>query len=149
MKSFCLLAEGLIRTLSLSHWMILTHLLRKSRGLQMAQSCSYQRVDNSNLRRFLMKYTDKKDERESSGERCITSSSTKRGNMTKRLLLLALVTMSVVFAGNQSVPTTTQANVACELVCGAPYVGADGQCYVDCCPTDPQCMNPCERRLCK
>lgn len=95
-----------------------------------------------------MKYTDKKDERESSGERCITSSSTKRGNMTKRILLLALVTMSVLFAGNQSVPTT-QASVGCELVCGAPYVGADGQCYVDCCPTDPICMNPCERRLCK
>lgn len=95
-----------------------------------------------------MKYTDKKDERESCGESCITSSSTKRGNMTKRLLLLALVTMSVVFAGNQSVPTT-QASVGCELVCSAPYTGADGLCYVDCCPTNPKCMNPCEKRLCK
>ena len=95
-----------------------------------------------------MKFTTKKDERESGGERCITSSSTKRGNMTKRLLLLALVTMSVLFAGTQSV-TTTQASVGCELVCGAPYIGADGQCYVDCCPTDPTCMNSCERRVCK
>ena len=95
-----------------------------------------------------MKLTTKKDERESGGERCITSSSTKRGTMTKRLLLLVLVTMSLVFAGTQSVPTT-QASVGCELVCGAPYIGADGQCYVDCCPTDPTCMNACERLVCK
>lgn len=95
-----------------------------------------------------MKYAAKKDERELGGERCITSSSIKRGSMTKRLLLLVLVTMSLVFAGTQSVPTT-QASAQCELVCGEPYTGADGQCYVDCCPTSPKCMNACERRVCK
>ena len=96
-----------------------------------------------------MRYVNNKNERESDSEFASgTYTSTKTGDRLRRLIVLLLLAMSVAFAGAQSV-STTNASTGCELVCGEPYIGADGVCYVDCCPTDPMCMNPCERRVCK
>lgn len=98
-----------------------------------------------------MMYQNNKNEREPVSEFASStySSSTKKGNTTaKRLIVLLLLAMSLAFAGAQS-GSTTNASTGCDLVCGEPYIGNDGQCYVDCCPADPKCMNPCEQRVCK
>ena len=97
-----------------------------------------------------MMYTNNKTEREPDSEFASSTSysSTKTGNRARRLIVLVLLAMSLAFAGAQSA-SPTNASTGCELVCGEPYIGADGICYVDCCPTDPMCMNPCERQACK
>jgi hypothetical protein len=96
-------------------------------------------------------YTNKKNERETDTKGFSSSSysSTKQGSVMKRLLMLLMIAICLTFAGTQAAPIT-QASDGCELVCGEPYIDPnDGQCYQVCCPTDPQCTNPCELRLCK
>lgn len=97
-----------------------------------------------------MKYMNTKDERESDSKFVSRTSysSTRTGHVIRRLLVLSLLAISLAFAGAQT-GSTINASTGCELVCGDPYIGADGQCYVDCCPTDPICMNPCVRMVCK
>jgi hypothetical protein len=69
--------------------------------------------------------------------------------VVKRLFLLAIISIFMVFAGVQSAPIS-KANEACELVCSAPYTDpSNGQCYVDCCPPDEKCQRRCEKRPCK
>jgi hypothetical protein len=86
-----------------------------------------------------MKYTSIKDERKSN------SNST----MMKRLLVLLMLTMSLVFAGGQST-LITQASAGCELVCGEPFIDPNtGQCAVMCCPADDMCKTACELRPCQ
>ena len=93
-------------------------------------------------------YTNTKNERESDTKR-LFSSSTKQGNVMKRLLLLLLITMSLVFAGAQSTPTA-QASRFCELVCGEPFIDPnDGQCKQMCCPQEEECKVRCELIPCK
>jgi hypothetical protein len=98
-----------------------------------------------------MKYASKNNERESDSTNVCHSpySSTRQGNVAKRLLVLLLMTISLVFAGAQSAPTTN-ASARCELICSDPYIDpSDGQCYIACCPPDDQIKCPCERRPCK
>jgi hypothetical protein len=95
-------------------------------------------------------YINKKNERESDSKSSFnTYSSTRQGNMMKRLLVLMMITMSLVFAGGQSTPTT-HANAFCELVCGEPFIDPnDGQCKQMCCPQEEACKTRCELRPCK
>ena len=66
----------------------------------------------------------------------------------KRLLVLMVMTICLVFAGIQSIPSV-KASGGCELVCGDPFINpADGHCYQVCCPEDDRCSNPCELRRC-
>ena len=75
--------------------------------------------------------------------------STRQGNIIKRVLLLITMTVCLVFVGAQTTPGT-HARVACDLVCGDPFIDPnDGQCYQLCCPADPSCGTRCELRLCK
>jgi hypothetical protein len=84
-------------------------------------------------------YTNKRDERKSDN----------KVNVVKRLLVLFVITMSLMFAGGQSTPTA-QAGRFCELVCGEPFIDPnDGQCKQICCPQPEECKMPCEERLCK
>jgi hypothetical protein len=69
-------------------------------------------------------------------------SSTKQGNVVKRLLVLLVMTISLMFAGGQSTPTT-QASVPCDMVCSDYIDPADGQCYTRCCPADELCKTRC------
>jgi hypothetical protein len=93
-------------------------------------------------------YSNKKNERESNSKG-FSSSSTRQGNVMKRLLVLLMITMSLAFAGTQSAPTT-QAGVFCNFVCSEPFIDPnDGQCYQMCCPEDDQCGVRCELRPCK
>ena len=95
--------------------------------------------------------TSKKYERESDSKNFFSSfySSTKQGNAMKRLLVLLLMTISLVFAGAQSAPTA-EASRSCDLVCSDPYIDpSDGQCYIACCPADDMIKCPCERIPCK
>jgi hypothetical protein len=85
-----------------------------------------------------MKYTSIKDERKSNS----------KSTMVKRLLVLLMMTMSLVFAGASSTPTT-KASAFCDLVCGLPFIDpSDGQCYRMCCPINEECNRPCEIRPC-
>ena len=73
----------------------------------------------------------------------------RQGNVIKRLLLLFTMTICLAFVGGQSTPGT-QAGVPCDLVCGDPFIDPnDGQCYVMCCPVDPECGRRCEMKPCK
>src|ERR1051325_10731399 len=93
-----------------------------------------------------MSYNRTKTERESNSRGLSESSysSTKPSNVMKRLLVLLIMTVSLVFAGAQSTPTT-QASAGCELVCGEPFTDPNsGQCVRMCCPQDPECMRACE-----
>ena len=96
-----------------------------------------------------MMYTNAKNERESDNKCSFSShSSTKQGNAIKRLLVLGMMTVCLVFAGAQSMPTAN-AGGQCQLVCSEPYIDpSDGQCYVTCCPADDRIKCPCERRPC-
>jgi hypothetical protein len=82
----------------------------------------------------------------------IDSFQSNRSSIAKRLFLMMMITMFLVFAGFQSAPTTTQAAATkdgCELVCGAPFIDPnDGQCYQMCCPVDEECKRACELRPC-
>lgn len=94
-----------------------------------------------------MKYTN--HERESNSKSFFSSYSTKRGNASSRLLLLLMMTISLVFAGAQSAPTT-EASAGGGLVCSEPYIDpSDGQCYQVCCPEDESIKAPCERIPCQ
>lgn len=94
-----------------------------------------------------MRYTRTKDARESDNQGSFNS-STRQGNVMKRLLVLLLMTICLAFAGAQSTPTA-KASAGCEMVCGAPFIDPnDGQCYVACCPEDKECMRACELRPC-
>jgi hypothetical protein len=97
-----------------------------------------------------MRYTAIKDDRQSDSKRTLNSySSTKRGNVMKRLLGLLMITICLLFAGAPSMPPA-QASTACELVCGDPFIDPnDGQCYQECCPSDEKCERMCELRPCK
>ena len=92
-------------------------------------------------------YTSTKNERESDS-RGSFNSSTKRVNVMKRLLVLGLMTISLVFAGTQAAPTTN-ASPGFDYVCGDPFIDPnDGQCYQMCCPSDPAVKAPCVLRPC-
>jgi hypothetical protein len=96
-----------------------------------------------------MEYTGTKFERESDSKGSFSSySSTKQGIIIKRLLLLLIISIFLVFVGAQSAPVT-KASSSCELVCGEPFIGSDRQCYQICCPPDDMCKSPCELRPCK
>lgn len=76
-------------------------------------------------------------------------SSTKQGNVMKRLLVLLMITICLGFAGALPTPTTN-ASAFCELVCSKPFIDPnDGQCYQTCCPVDDNCGRQCELRPCK
>lgn len=79
----------------------------------------------------------------------IKGTSTRQGKVMKRLLVLLMITMSLVFAGGQSTPTT-KASAFCELVCNEPFIDPnDGQCKQLCCPQEEECKVRCELRPCK
>jgi hypothetical protein len=93
-------------------------------------------------------YANTNNERESDSKSSFRSNSTKQGNVIKRLLVLMMMTICLVFAGAQATPIAS-AGGQCQLVCSDPYIDpADGQCYVTCCPADDRIKCPCERRLC-
>jgi hypothetical protein len=86
-----------------------------------------------------MKYTSIKYERKSNS----------KSTMVKRLLVLLMITMSLVFSGAQSTPTA-QASAFCDMVCSDFIDPTDGQCYTRCCPADEMCkvrcvITPCGR----
>ena len=98
-----------------------------------------------------MHYTNTNNNRESDSRGFFISSnvSTKRVNVMKRLLVLTVMAISLVFAGAQSAPTA-KASAPCEVVCGEPYIDpTDGQCYQECCPVDNMCKSPCIVKTCK
>ncbi len=95
-------------------------------------------VDEKEQGRILTMLNNKKD----------AKNSDRKSNMMKRLLVLALMTMSLVFAGAQAIPTT-RASQGCEMTCGEPFINpSDGKCYVRCCPIDPECKTPCMIKPC-
>jgi hypothetical protein len=96
-----------------------------------------------------MKHTRTKNERESDSKGSFsTYSLSKQGNVMKRLLVLMMISLYLVFAGAQSAPTT-KASGGCDLVCGEPFIDPkDGRCYQMCCPADEQCKMRCELRPC-
>jgi hypothetical protein len=66
----------------------------------------------------------------------------------KRLLVLLLMIISLIFIGIQSTPNA-KATGGCELVCSDPFIDPnDGHCYIVCCPADDRCGRPCELRKC-
>ena len=79
-----------------------------------------------------MKYTSVKDERKSN----------IKSTMMKRLLVLLMITMSLVFSGTSSTPTA-RAGVPCDMVCSDFIDPADGQCYRTCCPENNECKIRC------
>jgi hypothetical protein len=70
----------------------------------------------------------------------------------KRLLVLLLMTICLVFAGAQSTQMakstgTVQADDG--YICGDPYIDPiDGRCYQACCPSNPNMGLACYRRPC-
>jgi hypothetical protein len=97
-----------------------------------------------------MKYIYAKNERKSDSKESFTlsSSSTTHGNVTKRLLVLFLLAVSMVFAGAQT--TQSLQKSGCEFVCGDPFIDPNtGQCVQECCPADEKCMQRCELIPCK
>ena len=93
-------------------------------------------------------YANKNNERESDSKSSFRTYSTKQGNVAKRLIVLLMMAICLVFAGASSAPIAN-AGGQCQLVCSEPYIDpADGQCYVTCCPADDRVKCPCERRLC-
>jgi hypothetical protein len=95
-------------------------------------------------------YTNKKNERESDSKSSFSSySSTRQGNVMKRLLVLLMITICLGFASAQSTPAI-KASDGCELVCGEPFIDPNtGQCAQMCCPQDDTCKVRCELRPCK
>ena len=93
-------------------------------------------------------YNKTNNERESDSKR-FSSPLTRRTNVVKRLLVLLMITMSLVFAGAQSTPNA-HAGRFCNFVCGDPFIDPnDGQCKQLCCPQEEECKAPCELRPCK
>ena len=67
----------------------------------------------------------------------------------KRLLVLFMITICLMFSGAQSIPAT-QASGGCELVCGDPFIDPnDAQRYRMCCSEDSRCERACELIPCK
>lgn len=96
-----------------------------------------------------MRYTNIKHETESGSNYSNRSHSLTSQNKMKRLLLLMIVTMFLVFGGVQSTPVT-QAGEPCKLTCGAPFIDPnDGRCYQMCCPENEECKRPCELIPCQ
>jgi hypothetical protein len=95
-------------------------------------------------------YTSTKYDREPDNKGLISShSSTRPANKVKRMGMLLLMTVCLVFAGAQSAPSA-QKGGSCDLVCSAPFIDPnDGQCKVMCCPQDDKCARRCELRPCK
>jgi hypothetical protein len=92
-------------------------------------------------------YVSTKYERELDGM-VFSYSSTRQGNVMKRVLVLFIMTICLVFAGAQSAPTT-QASAFCELVCDDTFIDPnDGRCYQVCCPVDDKCGRACELKPC-
>jgi hypothetical protein len=85
-----------------------------------------------------MKYTSIKDERKSNS----------KSTMMKRLLVLLMITMSLMFSGASSTPTA-QAGAPCDMECTDFIDPTDGQCYTRCCPTDEMCKIRCVLMPCK
>ena len=86
-----------------------------------------------------MKYTSIKDELKSNS----------KNTMVKRLLVLLMITMSLVFSG-ASVTPTAEAGAPCDMVCTDYIDPVDGQCYTRCCPENDTCkircvIMPCEK----
>lgn len=96
-----------------------------------------------------MQHTSTNNERESDRKGFFsTYSSTKPGNVIKRLLALSVMIIGLVFAGAQSAPAARAVGGG-DLVCSEPYIDpSDGQCYVTCCPADPEIKAPCQRVPC-
>jgi len=97
-----------------------------------------------------MHYTNTNSHQESDSHGSFISSYTRanRVNLMKRLLVLTVMAISLVFAGAQSAPTA-KASAPCEVVCGEPYIDpVDGQCYQECCPADDMCKSPCIVKAC-
>jgi hypothetical protein len=67
----------------------------------------------------------------------------------KRLLVLFLMTICLVFIGSQSATNSKAIGAGCQLVCGAPFIDPqDGHCYQVCCPEDDRCGVACQLRRC-
>jgi hypothetical protein len=79
-----------------------------------------------------MMYTSIKDERKSNS----------KSTMMKRLLVLVMMTMSLVFAGAQSM-SSAKASAPCDMVCNDYIDPSNGQCYTRCCPENPECKIRC------
>jgi hypothetical protein len=67
----------------------------------------------------------------------------------KRLLMLVMITMSLIFSGASSTSITI-AGAPCDMVCENYIDPTDGQCYTRCCPTEEMCkvrcvITPCEK----
>lgn len=74
--------------------------------------------------------------------------NTKQRNVMKRLLVLVMITMSLVFAGTSLTPIT-EARVPCDVVCNEFIDPTDGQCYMRCCPAEEECKIRCFITPCK
>jgi len=95
-----------------------------------------------------MRYTRRDEEQRSINTGFKPGSSSKRGSVLKRFLVLWMLAVCISFVGIQSTPI--QASRGCELVCGEPFIDPnDGQCYQMCCPESRECGRRCELRLCK
>lgn len=75
--------------------------------------------------------------------------SNSKSTMVKRLLVLLMITMSLVFSGTSSTPTA-KASAPCDMVCSDFIDPNDGQCYTQCCPENDLCkirctITPCQR----
>jgi hypothetical protein len=97
-----------------------------------------------------MRYSSAQYELESDSKALSSSySSTRQSNVIKRLFLLSMMLICLVFAGVQSTPAAA-ASQGCELVCGDPFIDPNtGQCSVMCCPADVECKGACELRPCQ
>ena len=60
----------------------------------------------------------------------------------KRLLVLVMITMSLMFSSAQSTPTA-KAGAPCDMVCEKYIDPTDGQCYTRCCPVNEECKTRC------
>ena len=72
-----------------------------------------------------------------------------KSTMVKRLLVLLMITMSLVFSGASST-LTANASAPCDMDCTKYIDPADGQCYISCCPVNEECkvrcvITPCEK----
>ena len=76
------------------------------------------------------------------------SFSSKRGSAVKRTLATLTLAIGLLFAGAQATPTTTRASAPCDMTCTQVTDPNTGQCYIQCCPTNPDCMQPCEMKPC-
>ena len=74
--------------------------------------------------------------------------SSKRGSAVKRTLAALTLAIGLLFAGAQATPTTTKASAPCDMTCTEVTDPNTGQCSIQCCPTNPECKQPCELKPC-